>query len=56
MSRSTHLYLVIGYLSFYIGSVLWMVADLSTIHSLPFAIISDPVTILLVVIFAYRRN
>lgn len=47
---------MIGYLSFYIGSVLWMLADQSTIHSWPFAIISDPVTILLVVMFAYRRN
>lgn len=56
VSRSTHLYLAVGCLSFYVGSVLWMVADLSTIHSWPFAIISDPVTILLVVIFAYRRN
>lgn len=33
-----------------------MLADQSTRHSLPFAIISEPVTILLVVVFSYRRN
>jgi hypothetical protein len=33
-----------------------MLADQSTIHSWPFAIISDPVTVILVVIFSYRRN
>lgn len=39
VSRSTYVYLLIGYVSFYIGSMLWMLIDLTTKHTLPFAII-----------------
>lgn len=33
-----------------------MLVDQTTIHSLPFAILSEPITILLVIMFSYRRN
>ena len=55
-SRSTMVYFIIGLVSFYIGSALWMVVDLETVHSLPFAIISEPVTIFIVCLQSYRRN
>lgn len=55
-SRGTFLYLFIGYGSFYIGSILWMVVDMNTRHALPMAIISDPITTITVFIFASRRN
>ena len=54
--KGTCLYLIIGYVSFYVGGMLWMVADMSTVHTLPLAIISDVVTVLGVVFFANRRN
>lgn len=55
-TRGTYLYFIIGLISFYAGSVLWMVIDLETAHSLPFAIISEPITIIIVVIYSIRRN
>lgn len=55
-SRATHLYFLIGLVSFYTGSVLWMVVDMQTVHALPFAIISEPVMILIVCIQSFRRN
>jgi hypothetical protein len=55
-TRGTYLYFIIGLISFYAGSVLWMVVDLETVHSLPFAIISEPITIVIVVIYSIRRN
>lgn len=55
-TRGTYLYFIIGLISFYAGSVLWMVIDLETVHSLPFAIISEPITIIIVLIYSTRRN
>jgi hypothetical protein len=55
-TRGTYLYFIIGLISFYAGSVLWMVIDLETVHSLPFAIISEPITIVIVLIYSTRRN
>ena len=55
-TRGTYLYFIIGLISFYAGSILWMVIDLETVHSLPFAIISEPITIVIVVIYSTRRN
>ena len=40
LTRGTHVYLLIGLISFYLGSLAWMVIDVQTIHSLPFAIVS----------------
>ena len=56
LSRSTNIYLIIGLISFYFGSLMWMLIDMETIHSLPFAIITEPVTILIVCVQAFRRN
>lgn len=55
-SRGTFLYLFIGYGSFYVGSLLWMIVDMNIKHALPLAIISDPITTITVFIFASRRN
>ena len=55
-TRGTFLYLYFGLASFYVGSICWMLIDLQTIHSLPFAIISEPITILIVYIYSFRRN
>lgn len=55
-SRGTFLYIGIGYISFYIGSILWMIFDMMTPHALPIAIISDPIVTLTVIFFANRRN
>ena len=40
LTRGTLVYLLIGLVSFYVGSVAWMVIDMETVHALPFAIIS----------------
>lgn len=55
-SRGTFLYLIIGYVSFYFGSLIWMIIDMSTKHALPLAIISDPILTIAVVMFAHKRN
>ena len=55
-SKGTCLYLIIGYVSFYIGSILWMLADLATEHTLPLAIIAAPISVAVVIFFAFRRN
>lgn len=39
-TRGTYVYFLIGLASFYFGSICWMIVDLETVHSLPFAIIS----------------
>ena len=56
LSRSTYLYHLMGLGAFYVGSIIWMIIDLETVHSLPFAIISEPVTILIVCVQSVRRN
>ena len=56
LTRSTLVYLLIGLISFYVGSIAWMVVDMETVHALPFAIISEPVTLLVVMIQSTRRN
>lgn len=45
-----------GYGSFYIGSILWMIIDMNTRHALPMAIVSDPITTITIFFFAMRRN
>ena len=55
-SRATHLYFLIGLVSYYTGSILWMVIDMQTVHSLPFAIISEPVMIIIICVHSFRRN
>lgn len=55
-TRGTYLYFLIGLGSFYFGSICWMIVDLETVHSLPFAIISEPITILIVMLQSFRRN
>ena len=54
--KGTCLYLLIGYMSFYLGSMLWMLADMGTPHTLPLGLISDVVTVGGVMFFANRRN
>jgi len=56
LSRATFIYLLIGLFSFYFGSVLWMFLDVETIHSLPFAIVSEPITVLILSLVSYKRN
>lgn len=56
VSRSTWLYLFIGYASQYAGSIAWMLIDISTVHTLPLGLISDPLMLLIVIVFAYKRN
>lgn len=55
-TRGTYVYFLIGLASFYFGSLCWMIVDLETVHSLPFAIISEPITIIIVALQAFRRN
>lgn len=50
------MYLVIGHVSFYLGSVAWIFVDMLTIHALPLAILSDVIMILGVFVVANRRN
>lgn len=56
VSRSTWVYLLIGYVSQYVGSFAWMLIDSSTVHTLPLGLICDPLMLIIVVIFAFRRN
>ena len=55
-SRSTNIYLIVGYLSYFLGSMAWIFIDLATIHSLPFPIISEPMMFLIVLFISWRRN
>lgn len=55
-ARGTFMYLLVGYVSFYLGSVAWIFMDMLTVHALPLAILSDPITILGVLVVANRRN
>lgn len=56
LSRGTWVYLLIGYASQYAGSLAWMLIDSSTVHTLPLGLIADPLMLVIVAIFAYRRN
>ena len=56
MSRSTNIYLLIGLVSFYLGSFMWMLIDMEIGHSLPFAIVTEPVTIAIICLQSFRRN
>lgn len=56
VSRSTWMYLFIGYISQYIGSISWMLIDLATVHTVPLGLISEPLMLIIVIMFAYRRN
>lgn len=56
LSRSTWVYLIIGYASQYLGSMVWLFIDSSTDHTLPLGLICDPLLLAIVIIFAYRRN
>ena len=56
LSRSTNLYFIIGLVSYYCGSLLWILVDMETVHALPFAIISEPITILIICGMAFKRN
>lgn len=55
-ARGTLIYLLVGYVSFYVGSVAWIFVDMLTVHSLPVAILSDPIIIFCVCLIANRRN
>ena len=56
VSRSTNIYFYIGVCSFYFGSFIWMIVDMGIRHSLPFAIITEPVTIAIICLQSFRRN
>ena len=40
LTRGTLVYLLIGLISFYFGSLAWIIIDVETVHALPFAIVS----------------
>ncbi len=55
-SRSTSMYILIGLISYYVGAFLWALVDRATVHSLPFAIILEPTTLLIIGFISHRRN
>lgn len=55
-SRGTYLYIIIGNISFYCGSLFWMICDMNTEHALPLAILTDPIIVIFILFFANRRN
>lgn len=56
ISRSTIMYLFIGFASLFVGSGVWMFLDLATVHTVPLGLINEPLMILIVIGFAYKRN
>ena len=55
-SRNTRIYYIIGVTVLSIGSLIWLLITLGSPINLPFGIITDPLTIILVFCFAYRRK
>lgn len=56
-SRATHLYLIIGMVTFSIGCVLWsIIISLNIDFMMTVASITEPCMFLLIAVFAYRRR
>lgn len=55
-SRNTHVYLIISCIAFYIGSMAWMTMTIFNVHAWPFALFSETLLLLTVVLFATKRN
>jgi hypothetical protein len=55
-SRGTFMYLFIGWISYCVGSMLWMLIDIHISFSIPMGIIFAPVATVMILGFAYRRN
>lgn len=56
ISRNTNIYFLTAVTVFVLGSVVWMVISIGSVHSWPFEIVTGPIMMGLVVVFAYKRR
>jgi len=56
VSRNTNIYFLTSITVFVIGSVVWMIISIGSVHSWPFEIVTGPTMMGLIVIFAYKRR
>lgn len=55
-SRSSKVYFVMFMVGYAIGSIVWVILNLATPFILPFGIITEPVLLIVIVLFSNRRN
>ena len=53
ISRNTNIYFLTAITVFVLGSVVWMVISIGSVHSWPFEIVTGPIMMGLFVVFAY---
>lgn len=56
VSRNTNIYFITAVGVFIAGSTVWMFISIGSIHSWPFEIVTGPLMIILVTLFAYKRR
>lgn len=56
IGRNTNIYFISAISAFFLGSVIWMVISIGSVHSWPFEIVTGPIMIGLISIFAYKRR
>lgn len=56
ISRNTNIYFLTAIASFVFGAVVWMLISVRSTHSWPLEIVTGPITLGLVAIFAYKRR
>lgn len=55
-SRGTHMYLIISCITFCVASLCWMVVTVFNFHSWPLDTFTQPALLLIVIVFAQKRN
>ena len=55
-SRNSHIYLIISSLTFFVASLIWMVVTIFNRHFWPLDTFTQPAVLLVVVLFAVKRN
>jgi hypothetical protein len=56
MNRNTNIYFITAIVSFIIGSVIWVLISLGSVHSWPYELVTGPIMMVLVVLFSYKRR
>jgi hypothetical protein len=56
MNRNTNIYFITAIVSFIIGSVIWVLISLGSVHSWPYELVTGPIMMALVVLFSYKRR
>ena len=54
--RSSNVYFIIFLVGYFLGSIVWTILCVISPFTLPFGIISEPITIVILILFSNRRN